>query len=85
MSDDVNLLPPSACPSGRHKVNIRVISMEIHYKPVAISNIIIYGKLDELAKKIKPGEFSEHDHTEVVESCCEEAARSVGMEVNLYD
>lgn len=86
MSDkDINLLPPSACPSGRHKVNIRVVSMEVQYKPLGVSNIIVYGNLDELPKKIRPDEFGEHDHPEIVESCCRSAAEAMGMEVNLYE
>jgi hypothetical protein len=86
MSDkDIDLLPPSACPSGRHKVNIRVVNMAIEYKPIGVSNIIVYGSLDELPKKVKAGEFGKDDFPEVVESCCRTAAEAMGMEVNLYE
>jgi len=50
-----------------------------------VSNIIVYGSLDELPKKVKAGEFGKDDFPEVVESCCRTAAEAMGMEVNLYE
>ena len=86
MSDEkIQLIPASECPSGRHKVNIRVVSMEVAYKPIGTSNIIVYGSLVDLPKKVRPTDFSVNDHAEIVETCCSKAAEVMNMEVNLYE
>ena len=86
MSDEnIQLIPANECPSGRHRINIRVVSMEVEYKPTGISNIIITGNLADLPKKLYPTDIGVNDHAEIVGTCCKKAAEVMNMEVNLYE